>query len=126
MQPQPPSLKPVIRRLVLVVVMFSFCSFALEVAVPDVHDGDASAEEVAQVTGSTLPDAGFGKVPQGQQPDGDSGHIHACHCSHAHGTLSSGVAEGDEQEPIVQAPIGITSLIPDAVDLEVQVRPPIA
>ena len=108
--------------------MFSFCCFALETAMADVHDGDASADEIAKLAGgapslSTTPDQGG--APDAPARSGPE-HLHACHCSHAHGTLTTTSAERADEESHSELPLGSTATLPAAVDLEVQVRPPIA
>ena len=42
----------VIRRALGCFLMFSFCLFMLEVAAPDVHDDDASVDELANLGGA--------------------------------------------------------------------------
>lgn len=106
--------------------MLSFCCFTLEVGIADVHDGDASADEIAQVAGFTGLDGQADGSSDAPQQDSAPQHLHACHCSHAHGSLT--VASGRLVDDVASRirPVGTAALIPDAVDLDVQVRPPIA
>ena len=117
-----------IRRAIAFILMLSFCSFALETAMADVHDGDASQSELARLAGgapSLTTTTDQGRTPSAPERSG-SQHLHVCHCSHAHGTLTMVAAKGADEEFCSDLPQGITLLIPDAVDLDVQVRPPIA
>lgn len=107
------------RRAIAFLTLFSFGCFSLEIAVADVHDGDASAAEMAKVTGSTS------NLPQ----DGpaDAGHeIHVCHCVHAHGTLDPVTPGLAVMLRDASSAVGADYLAPAAVDLDVHLRPPIA
>lgn len=124
--PGPAKLLLVIRRAVAQLLLLAFCCFTLEVGVADVHDGDASAEEIAQLAGSVVdvaPDDGATNPPQ---PEPASDHVHACHCTHAHGTLNPSGALAAEEYPHSDSPHRFAAIIPDAVAFDVQVRPPIA
>lgn len=116
----------VIRRAIAQLLLLAFCCFTLEVGVADVHDGDASAEEIAQLAGGVVnvpANDGPTDVPQQEQ---GSGHIHACHCTHAHGTLNPAGGVAAEEFANSRRPHRFLALIPDVVALDVQVRPPIA
>ena len=107
------------RRTIAFLTLFSFGLFSLEIAVADVHDGDASAAEMAKVTGSTS------NLPQ----DGpaDAGHeVHVCHCVHAHGTLDPVTPGLAVMLRDASAAVGADYLAPANVDLDVHLRPPIA
>jgi hypothetical protein len=108
------------RRAIAFLTLFSFGFFSLEIAVADVHDGDASVAEIAQVTG-----APSGELPQHGPPD--SGHeVHVCHCVHAHGTLTPATPRLAVLLRDASAALGTDYLAPATVDLDVHLRPPIA
>lgn len=108
------------RRAIAFLMLLSFGFFSLEIAVADVHDGDASAAEIAKVTGSPS-----GELPQ--DAPADAGHeVHVCHCVHAHGTLTPAAPHLAVTPRDVSTAVGIDDLAPATVDLDVHLRPPIA
>jgi len=112
----------VIRRRIAFLLILSFSYFTFEVSVADVHDGDASASEVAKLAGSApgapvLPDA---------LPDGPSHDIHVCHCAHPHGGLTAGSLVLSQSVPSVIVKVSFDAISPNAVDLDLHLRPPIA
>ena len=108
------------RRLIAFLTLFSFGFFSLEIAVADVHDGDASAAEIAKVTGSSP-----GELPQNGPANG-AHDVHVCHCVHAHGTLTPATPRLAVTLRDASAAIGTEYLAPATVDLDVHLRPPIA
>lgn len=122
----PPALSQlsfvVVRRLFCVLLMLCFGSFSAEVAIADVHDGDAPGLAAAG-------DAAGGQVPPA--PDaGDEGRnhdvVHVCHCVHAHGSLDP----VDSALPVALPESSITMVFavlgPASADLDPHLRPPIA
>jgi len=63
-------------------VTFSFITF--EVAVADVHDGDAPVSEIAKLARNAPGAPGGPDSPL----DGPTHSIHVCHCAHPHGGLT--------------------------------------
>lgn len=98
----------------------------LEVAAPDVHDGDGPADQIATLGGggaATAP-AGPADAPA-PATDLPGSHLHVCHCAHTHGSLTTPVnalAAAAEQD---QRLLSMAARAPDDVDLEVRIRPPI-
>ncbi len=74
--------------------MLCFGLFTAEALLADVHDGDATHEELVRVDGDRHVDqhevtATGADAILGERAPADAGHAHhACHCVHAHGAWS--------------------------------------
>lgn len=81
-----------LRRLVALVLMLCFGLFTAEALLADVHDGDATHEELVRVDGdrhAELHAAADADHAPGERAPDEQGHSeHACHCVHAHGAWS--------------------------------------
>jgi hypothetical protein len=83
-----------LRRLVALVLMLCFGLFTAEALLADVHDGDATHEELVRVDGDqhatehAITGAGADELPGERAPDEQGHSEHACHCVHAHGAWS--------------------------------------
>jgi hypothetical protein len=111
----------VFRRLVAILLMFTLGSFILEESVADVHDGDATAAEIALA-------GGFDAAPASETPvpsNGTTHDVHVCHCIHAHGVIPPGAAVSNEQPVVDAAVLAFDVRVPPSVDLDVHLRPPI-
>ena len=115
------------RRCISLFVLLCFGFFSAETFVADVHDGDATAAEIAKATAG----ANIASMPIPAQTDGptrgDSQHsTHVCHCVHAHGGLNAaGLALSELPQGHDLAP-ALDMTVPAKVDLDVHLRPPIA
>lgn len=122
-----------LRRLVALALMLCFGLFTAEALLADVHDGDATHEELVRVDGERHVDqhaataAGVEHAP-GERIPGKSGHAqHACHCTHAHGAWSPVVSEIAAASTVVMdAPPSRDFGAPATPAREPQLRPPIA
>ena len=111
-----------IRRNVALILMLSFSYFTFEVVVADVHDGDAPASEIARLSG----DAPGAPASPDAPVNGPTHEMHVCHCAHPHGGLTA--------RPVILSHASLTTAVtltldvitPDAVDLDHNLRPPIA
>ena len=117
---------PIWRRLLHTLLLGCFLAFIGEVPVADVHDGDASASEVAhadQVDGHSHSES----VQQGETESGSSGHdLHVCHCSHSHLSCVP-VPEGAGAEtPFILTSVSYSTHDAPSVDPAPALRPPIA
>lgn len=108
------------RRTLATLLMFCFGLFSMELAVADVHDGDASAAEIAALTGADLQDV---PADGSSEPTHDT---HACHCVHGHGTVQVVTSRHEFVGGAETKAPHVVLLGPAAVDLDVHVRPPIA
>lgn len=111
--------------------MLCFGLFTAEALLADVHDGDATHEELVRVDGDRHAEqhavADAGHAP-GERAPGEQGHSeHACHCVHAHGAWS----------PVETVQVAATIVVateqpalyaegPPSPALEPHLRPPIA
>ena len=120
-----------LKRITALVLALFFGLFSLEVAVADVHDGDASAAEVAKAPiGGGLASAATGKAPSSDsnptapQPSGHNAH--ACHCIHLHGGWAPGPDPFPSPPAVTQAVLAHGLLEASQVNVDVHLRPPIA
>lgn|SRR5688572_8831755 len=122
-----------LRRLVALILMLCLGLFTAESLLADVHDGDATHEELVRVDGERHAEqhssatADTEQVPDERDP-GEQGHsLHACHCVHAH-VIWSPV----QSSPLTAAVIveedqaALSALGPTSPVLEAHLRPPIA
>jgi hypothetical protein len=114
----------VFRRLVASLLCAGLVLSGLEVAIADVHDGDATAEELASAGPASLECEA--NVP-GQVPHDEPGHeAHVCHAGHAHVILLSSRAE----PPVTTQPVhSVLVKEPDTLSgltVSPDVPPPIA
>ena len=120
----------VLKRITGFVLALCFGLFTLEVAIADVHDGDASAAEVAKAPvggGATSTDAVPNRDSGPGAPTEPAGHeTHVCHCVHAHGGWTPVASELPAPRSSVYTPVMLAVLAPTQVDLDVHLRPPIA
>lgn len=121
------------RRSIASLLLFCFAIFSMEVVVADVHDGDASAVEVARLApGDAAPSAPAALGEGGAPADGDapasSRHtMHACHCVHTHGSISSRAITISATTAICpRRSLTLDALAPTSVVLDAHLRPPIA
>ena len=133
--PRPDS-PPVLKRFIATVLFLGFGLFSLESLIADVHDGDASAAEVASApSASGVTDLSVAAIDSGggseKGPDGvpqpRSGHgAHVCHCVHLHGYFVTAVPALAPLPTSDQASMRFELRTPDQVALDVHLRPPIA
>lgn len=109
-----------------------FGLFTVEALLADVHDGDATHEELVRVDGdrhaelhpALATDAGR---PPGERESGEPGHSeHACHCVHAHGIWSPAPVAQVATTVAATEPPGLLALELPSPALEPHLRPPIA
>lgn len=98
--------------------MLSFGFFTAEVALADSCDGDATSSAVQVPVGT---DGG----PAPASP-GTHNVPHVCHCAHSHGTLTSDVPRLSPLPLVTRSARQFVVLPPAVVDLDTQLRPPIA
>lgn len=115
------------RRCISLLVLLCFGFFSAETFVADVHDGDATAAEIAKATAG----ANIASMPAPAETDGptkgDSQHsTHVCHCVHAHGGLNAVPMTLSELSPSHDKAPALDMTPPAKVDLDVHLRPPIA
>ena len=122
-----------LNRVVAFILLLSFGLFSLEALIADVHDGDASAAEVASATAATMGDSGPPVTEIGAANDserqGAKGPVHeqhACHCVHAHGFSVNRVPSLPPLPGSRVLAISHVSRAPDQVDVLRHLRPPIA
>lgn len=119
-----------LRRLIALVLAFSFGAYSAESLIADVHDGDAPTSERARFS-----DAGAGGT-HGSELASDSGHeqehqegsghsTHTCHASHAHTCIIPSASPMSFD--VVEQSLGLPLLATIPMDLrrEPQLRPPI-
>ena len=110
-----------LRRAVAVLLAIAFVGFSAETLIADVHDGDASAAELAAYADAPA----SGTVPD-SSPAQDEHAVHVCHCVHAHGGVS------DQRVALVPIHVGASLVVgasvrtPPSVTLELHLRPPVA
>lgn len=122
--------------------MLCFASFSGEALVADVHDGDATAEELqrdndahggghaATLVGDT--DSAVGADVDGEangdRMPGKPVHTqHACHCVHAHGAADAESPSGGLGDVShLSAPTSRALRMPPSLEREPRLRPPIA
>ena len=135
-----------LRRLTACLLALCFGLFTAEALLADVHDGDATHEElvrtdgtdghaVAHVAHGDTPDAAHvgaqADTPDdhpGERAPGQSGHTqHSCHCVHVHGgwlqALPTLAPEPDDRHG---TPVSFGDQAPASRVGEPQLRPPIA
>lgn len=138
-----------VRRLTACLLALCFGLFTAEGLLADVHDGDATHEELVRVDGErshAAMHATHGDVPEtaqitahvdasgnggdhpGERPAGQSEHAqHSCHCTHAHGVAAQlGAPLASAFVAVHPAPIAFRDQAPPGHDVEPQLRPPIA
>lgn len=117
---------PTWRRLANALLLGSFLAFIGEIPVADVHDGDASASEVAhadQVAGHSHSES----VQQGETESGSSEHnLHVCHCTHSHLSCIPAPEGAGAETPYSLTSVSYSSLDAPSVDPAPALRPPIA
>lgn len=132
-----------IRRCISFILLLCLTLYGGESLVADVHDGDATAEELRTegrshdvIHFAAQSEAGAatndGSRSGGSSPDaplpGQPVHAqHACHCVHAHGFVAptpspSGALEVSD----LTAPASHPVRMPPSLEREPQLRPPIA
>lgn len=119
--PLPPN-SFVIRRIFAFIIIVSFSYITVEVAIADVHDGDAPASEVAKLAGNA---PGAPLVPDGPA-DGPTHDMHVCHCAHPHGGLTASALVLAHFDGRAITRLSLDALAPETVDLDNHLRPPIA
>ena len=137
-----------VRRLTACLLALCFGLFTAEALLADVHDGDATHEELVRADGERDHAAmhmAHGDMPEtvqvahthasggdrgdhpGERPAGQSEHAqHSCHCTHAHGVgpqFSELLASASVE--VHPAPIAFRDQAPPGHDVEPQLRPPI-
>ena len=137
-----------VRRLTACLLALCFGLFTAEALLADVHDGDATHEELVRTDGArnhAAVHAAHGDAPEtariavhadasgdgghpGERPAGQSEHTqHSCHCTHAHGvgTQRGGLLTSalTDMHPAL---IAFRDQAPPRHDVEPQLRPPIA
>lgn len=118
-----------VRRVTAVLVSLGLGLFTTEAWIPDVHDGDATAAELA-AAGVNPHQVGDLPAPSNESttpvPDDVDHSTHVCHCTHGHGgpvtSFDLGLRLVAHSEPV---PSGAPAGAPE-VDPEPQIRPPIA
>ncbi len=135
-----------LRRLTACVLALCFGMFTAEALLADVHDGDATHEELVRADGAgdhaathvshgdTQDAAHVGAqadVPDdhpGERAPGHSGHTqHACHCVHVHGGwLQDPTSFAAELGVSHTPPVAFGDQAPASRSGEPQLRPPIA
>jgi hypothetical protein len=118
----------VTRRCVSLFVLLCFGFFSIETVVADVHDGDATAAEVAKATaGANVANAAPASDQDGAPANGTTSHTtHVCHCIHAHGGLNAVAMALSAPPQSHDVALGFDVIAPAKVDLDVHLRPPIA
>ncbi len=115
----------VTRRVISFIVLLCFGLFSLETVVADVHDGDATAAEIAQATAG--PDNAESGPQSGEPAQETTSHeMHVCHCIHAHGGLKAMAMALSAPEKLHDLAANLDVVAPANVDRDVHVRPPIA
>ncbi len=122
-------------------ILLSLCLslFFAEVAVADVHDGDASESEVAALspvaangTAEPAPAASeqassvASAVQTVQQGARQQTHEHACHCLHAHNGWTADPAEQAPPAVVNETGCFVRVVAPAQAYVDVEYRPPIA
>ena len=122
-----------LRRLVALVLMLCFGLFTAEALMADVHDGDATHEELVRVDGDRHVEQHAAAATDGdhtprEPASGEPAHSeHACHCVHTHGAwlpmhaaLTTATVIVASRQPAQRADR------PASPALESHLRPPIA
>jgi hypothetical protein len=124
---QPAAYPIVFRRGIALLLIVCFGFFFMEVAVADVHDGDAPATEVAKAPLGGVRGAADDARPPGTPIPAQTTHeVHVCHCVHAHGITPGQIQSSPSTVPAErQSMLGFDVLTPDAVDRDRHLRPPI-
>ena len=131
-----------LRRCTAILLMLCFASFSGEALVADVHDGDATAEELqrdddahggrhAATLGGDVNSAVAAVTDDeanGDRTPGKPVHTqHACHCVHAHGAADAGSPSGGMGDlSNSSAPTTRAMRMPPSLEREPRLRPPIA
>ena len=114
------------RRLISSLLLGCFLVFMGETPVADVHDGDASATELAHVEQSP----GHSHSVTGQQGDKDAGspghNFHVCHCTHSHLSCVPAPEGARPDTPLTSASNRGSYHKAPSVDPVPALRPPIA
>lgn len=125
-----------LRRPIALVLALCFGFYSAESLLADVHDGDATHEELAQVEGSGLHAARHAAIgdaqgdamnDSGEHPSGPSGHDrHACHHAHAHcGWFEENGTDDGSFAATQEPPVAWPDRAPASRDTQPQLRPPI-
>lgn len=116
-----------LRRLVGLLLIFTFGFFSFEELVADVHDGDAPAAELAKAPAShgNLGASSTETAPDAPPSSGQSHTYHVCHCVHAHGMAPPAAPVADAHVPAHTGAQSPEVGWPASVDLELSLRPPI-
>ena len=115
------------RRVISFIVLLCFGLFSVETVVADVHDGDATASEIAQATAAQDVSGAQPESESGDPAQGTTSHeVHVCHCIHAHGGLKAMVVTLSSPEQLHDLAANLVVVAPAKVDRDVHVRPPIA
>lgn len=107
------------RRLICFLLMLCFGSFSAEVAIADVHDGDAPSASAENPTSDQAP------APEDGPPRNGHDVVHVCHCVHAHSSLDPVTAELPVAYPDARGNVDLDVLRPASADLDPHLRPPI-
>jgi hypothetical protein len=114
------------RRLINALLLGCFLAFIGEIPVADVHDGDASASEVAhadQLAGHSHSES----VQPGDTEAGSTGHnLHVCHCTHSHLSCIPAPEGAGAETPFTLTSVSSSSHDAPSVDPAPALRPPIA
>ncbi|MGV3707799.1 MAG: hypothetical protein ACO1Q7_03090 [Gemmatimonas sp.] len=118
-----------LRRLIALVLAFSFGMYYAEALIADVHDGDATVTEQAHFAQST----GHHDVAMSAIESGSSDHsatpshsVHTCHESHAHTCVVQAIEPMSAKFWPFSVEIGDGATRPIDLRQEPQLRPPIA
>ena len=118
-----------VRRFTAGLLALAFMASSAETLIADVHDGDATAQEVETIASSG--NASSGVLLRGDAPSEDSekssGHsMHVCHCIHAHGGLPGHLDVRSESSEARLQVRGVSDRMPASASLEPAIRPPAA
>lgn len=129
-----------LRHLAALVLALCFGFSTAESLLADVHDGDATHEELTQLEGSgrhAASHVAHGDVEKGamsgarehpgERSSDEEGHDqHACHHAHAHGGwFRPGAALDGTIAAVHESPLASRDRIPASRDAQPQLRPPI-
>lgn len=124
-----PLRSPRVRRVIGLLLAWSFAFAAFEAPIADVHDGGAPHAEVDRVTGESHADHENVLAERASERSipGSSDHpVHVCHCTHAHaGVPATPRVELPLLESAYHEPVA-SEVGPPAVALDPPIHPPIA
>lgn len=118
-----------VHRLTAGLVALAFMASSAETLIADVHDGDATAQEVETIesSGMALSSALVPGDAPTENPESSSGHsMHVCHCIHAHGGLPGLLDVRSEPSEARLHVRSVSDRMPTSASLEPAIRPPAA